>query len=93
MKLLKHVLWLTGILVLFFSCKKEKSLEGASNAGPTQWQFKDSALSFSGRMDTAYHQTAGSIASFVLEGSCNSSSNPGDFYIEIFGSNITVGTY
>ena len=93
MKILKHVLWLTGITLLFFSCKKEKSLEGGGSSGPTQWEFKDSILSFSGKMDTTYYQTAGSISSIVLEGTSNASSNAGDFYLEIFGQNITVGTY
>lgn len=93
MKLLKHLFWLTGISFLFFSCKKEKSLEGAGNSGSTQWEFKDSTLTFRGKMDTAYYQTAGSIASVVLEGTSTGSSNVGDFYLEIFGSNIVVGTY
>ena len=93
MKLLRQVLWLTGVSILLFSCKKEKSLEGATNSGAKQWEFKDSTLSFSGRMDTAYLQTAGSISSIVLEGSSTNSTTAGDFYLEIFGTNVTTGTY
>jgi hypothetical protein len=91
MKILKQVFWATGIFVLFFSCKKEKSLEGGTASGATQWEFKDSALLFNGRMDTAYIQTAGSISSIVLEGT--STDKTSDFYLEIFGTNITAGTY
>lgn len=93
MKLLKHVFWLTGVFVLLFSCKKEKSLEGATNTGTKQWEFKDSTLPFSGRMDTAYIQTAGSISSIILEGTSTNSNTVGDFYLEIFGANVTAGTY
>lgn len=92
MKSFKKFFWLAGTFFLFFSCKKEKSVEGGSGSGAsTQWEFKDSALVFDGKMDTAYIQTAGSISSIILEGT--STDGTSDFYLEIFGSNISQGTY
>ena len=90
MKLFKQAFWLLGTFVVLFSCKKEKSLEGGDSV-QTQWEFKDSALVFNGRMDTAYQQNLGSIASVVLEGTSTDGSS--DFYLEIFGPNFAVGTY
>ena len=91
MKIFKQLLWLTGAFLLFYSCKKEKSVEGRTSSGNTQWSFKDSALNFDGSMDTAYLQTSGSISSIILEGT--STDGTSDFYLEIFGNNITKGTY
>ena len=92
MKLIKQLLWLTGVFVLFFSCKKEKSVERALGAGtPTGWEFKDSTKVFKGRMDTAYLQSVGSISSIILEGT--SLDGTSDFYLEIFGINVAPGTY
>ena len=91
MKILKQVFWLTGVFILLFSCKKEKSLEGGTGVVATQWEFKDSGVLFNGRMDTAYFQTAGSISSIVLEGTSTDGSS--DFYLEIFGASLTTGTY
>lgn len=91
MKLIKQLFWLTATVLLAYSCKKEKSLEGGGPAAKTQWEFKDSNLVFNGRMDTAYLQTAGSISSIVLEGT--SSNGTGTFYLEIFGPNVSAGTY
>ena len=91
MKSFKQLIWLTASFILFFSCKKEKSLEGGGPAGTTQWEFKDSLLLFNGKMDTAYIQTTGSISSVVLEGT--STNGTGDFYLEVFSPNLTTGTY
>lgn len=92
MKVVKQFFWVTATFILFFSCKKEKSVEGGSGSGiSSQWEFKDSTLVFNGKMDTAYMQTAGSISSIVLEGT--STDGTSDFYLEIFGINITKGTY
>lgn len=90
MKILKQVFWLTGAFILFFSCKKEKSLENGSGSVPTEWEFKDSTVLFNGKMDTAYIQTSGSISSVILEGT--STDTKGKFYLEIFEVNITAGS-
>lgn len=91
MKVLRQLFWVSGIFILFFSCKKEKSVEGGAGSVATQWEFKDSLLVFSGKMDTAYMQTSGSISSVVLEGT--STDGTSDFYLEIFGPSISQGTY
>lgn len=83
---------LAGVVVI--SCKKEKSLEGGNggSSGPAAWEFKEGASLFKGPMDTAYYSNLGGVTALVLEGS--SSSNPQEaFYMEIFGTSITTGTY
>ena len=90
MKILKQVCWLTGAIILLFSCKKEKSFENGTDSTQTQWEFKDSNLGFSGRIDTAFLQTVGSTASVILQGT--TTNGQGDFYLEIFETNITPGT-
>lgn len=91
MKLLKQAFWLTALVLWISSCTKEKSLEAGSGSAATQWEFKDSSLLFSGSMDTAYQQTSGSLSSIVLEGT--STDATGSFYLEIFGPNLSTGTY
>jgi|GEM_PF-6366289 len=92
MKLFKQLFWSIGIFALFFSCKKEKSLEGGTASGLTaQWEFKDSALVFNGSMDTAFIQRTGSLSLITLEGTSTDGSS--DFLLEIFGINISTGVY
>jgi hypothetical protein len=91
MKVLKQLWYITGILILFCACKKEKSLEQGKGSGTSEWEFNDSTLTFNGRMDTAYRVSTGSIASVLLEGT--STDGSGDFKLEIFSSNLVNGTY
>jgi len=91
MKLFRRFFWLAGAFLLFFSCKKEKSVEGSTGSANTEWEFKDSNFFFRGKMDTAYLQSAGSIPSIVLEGT--STDGTSDFFLEIFAINLQKTTY
>jgi hypothetical protein len=93
MKALKQLCWLTGIFVLIFSCRKEKSLERGTTPGPSQWEFKDSTAPFKGTMDTAYLVNLGPLTSLVLEGT-STNVGGGDFRMEVFFTGTPAkGTY
>ncbi len=69
--------------MLFFSCRKEKSLERGTTPGPSQWEFQDSTAPFKGTMDTAYMVNLGPLTSLVLEGT-STNTGGGDFRMEVF---------
>lgn len=91
MRALKQLFWLTGIFLLFFSCKKEKSLEQGTATGPSQWEFTDSTAPFKGSMDTAFITVTGPVSTLVMDGTSADAS--GKFRLEIFSSNLARGTF
>src|SRR5690349_6364614 len=99
MKLVKRtctaLVLVTALLLVVFSCNKEKSLELGGNvpSGSNQWQFTET-VQFKGNMDTAYFQSLGSFQSLILEG-VSTDSSAGVFFLQVIGTgaNITTTTY
>lgn len=95
MKRIQSLVLLLAILagVAVSSCQKEKSLEGGNGGplGPEAWEFKEGASQFKGPIDTAYYSNSGGVTALVLEG--YSTDQQDAFYMEIFGTSITTGTY
>src|ERR1700733_11194212 len=96
MKLIRRSSTALAILLIVFSCNKEKSLELGGNlpAGSNQWQFTESSVVFKGNMDTAYFQSIGSLQSLILEG-VSTDSSQGVFFLQVIGTgaSITASTY
>lgn len=95
MKRIQNYLLLLAVLagVIIPSCQKEKSLEDGNGIplGPAEWAFKEGDTEFKGPMDTAFFSTIGGVSALVLEGT--STNFQDDFYLEVYGTSITAGTY
>ncbi|MBO9565577.1 MAG: hypothetical protein J7621_22565 [Niastella sp.] len=94
MKRIQNYLLLLAAMagVIISSCQKEKSLEtGGVPLGAAAWEFKEGSTEFKGPMDTAYYSTIGGVSALVLEGT--STNFQDDFYLEVYGTTITAGTY
>jgi hypothetical protein len=95
MKPVKRICTAIALLLIVFSCNKEKSLELGGNipAGGNQWQFTET-VQFKGNMDTAYFQSLGSFQSLILEG-VSTDSSQGVFFLQVIGTgaSITTTTY
>ena len=91
MKTLKTSSLFLLLAALFFSCQKEYSLEGIVTPAGT-WQFNDAAKLYTGNIDTAFIETAGTTKTLNLVG--KSSDGKQNFLLRIIGTDsITVGTY
>lgn len=94
MKRIQNYVLLLAVLagVIISSCQKEKSLEtGGVPLGAAAWEFKEGSAEFKGSMDTAFYSTIGGVSALVLEGT--STNFQDDFYLEVYGTSITAGTY
>lgn len=88
-----RVLFAAFLILGFFACQKEKSLElGPYSAAKPGWEFKESGIQFKGPMDTAYFITQSGAKLLWLQGT--SDDGTGDFLLVVGGPNdIKAGTY
>ena len=93
MKRIQNYVVLLAILAgVLAACQKEVSFEtGTGATGPAGWEFKEAGVQFKGPLDTAYYSSNGGITVLTLEGT--STDGKDAFYMEIFGTSITAGTY
>ncbi len=81
-----------SLSILLFACQKELSLEtGTQGNTESTWEFKESATSLKGSIDTAYLEESGGFQTLVFEGP--SSDGKGQLFMQVFGTNISVGSY
>ncbi len=92
MKNLTSLLFLILVCsVLFFSCKKEFSVEGGLSSSGT-WQFNDASKLYTGNIDTAFIQATGTTKSLSLIG--RSTDGQQNFLLHLYATDsFTVGTY
>jgi hypothetical protein len=92
MTLLRKLLAFSTLLILFFSCQKELSLEnGGETGGEFQWEFKEAALEFKGPIDTAYIDASAGLEALSIEGV--SSDGTGSIILQVFGNPLSATTY
>ncbi len=88
-------LWLLPVfLMLFFSCRKEYSLENVdtnTNIAAGNWQFKEGGKEFAGNMDTAYINRANQLKELHLIGTSNDGQQT--FHLVLYADTFVVGTY
>jgi hypothetical protein len=80
--------------ILFFSCKKDHSLEGGKipDVIDATWEFKVGDQLYNGMMDSAYIQSAAGFSALTMVGS-QPGNQTGEIVLQIIGDNITAGTY
>ncbi len=91
MKTLKFSSLLILVLLTFFSCQKEYSLEQiVTPAG--SWQFNDAAKLYTGNIDTAFIETSGTTKTLNLWG--KSADGKENFRLHLYATDsFTIGTY
>ncbi|GAC1428627.1 MAG: hypothetical protein NVSMB7_05410 [Chitinophagaceae bacterium] len=93
MNYLQRLLTLIAISFAVFSCQKEYSVEnhpGGGNAS-AQWSFSEGSAQFKGPIDTVSVDTLGNSKILTING--HSSDNKEEIALEIFGTDLKVGTY
>ncbi len=94
MKRLLRYLALIALIIGFFSCQKELSLE-FGNYKPVEldmaWEFRDTAKLFKGTFDTAYLQSQGTLQALTLEGF--SEDGTGSIFLQLIGDPLQPGVY
>ncbi len=91
MKTLKIPSLFLLLAALFFSCQKEFSLEGVTTSAGT-WQFNDDTKLYTGNIDTAYIETAGTTKTLNLIG--KSSDGNQNFLLHLYATDsFSVGAY
>lgn len=92
MMLLRKLLGISALLILFFACQKELSLENAGQITGSQWSFKEGSSEFKGPVDTAYLTDIPGGQTLSIEGS--SVDGKGVFVIQVFtNSTIKPGVF
>ena len=93
MKSIVSSLAILSLLVLFFSCSKELSLEdgGVPVDELVDWQFDDSLGTHKGKVDTAYRFAQGNLEALTIEGT----NTQGDhrIYLQVIGEPLRIGEY
>lgn len=94
MKRLLRYLALAALIIGFFSCQKELSLE-FGNYKPVEldmaWEFRDTAKLHKGTFDTAYLQSQGTLQALTLEGF--SEDGKGSIFLQLIGDPLQPGVY
>ncbi|MBL7733918.1 MAG: hypothetical protein JNL51_00560 [Chitinophagaceae bacterium] len=92
MRMIKHVSLCLAALMIFFSCKKETSVEvGDELPIEGKWEFKVPGESYQGPLDSAYIYNYGPYQELFLIGSAPDVK--GELIIRAIGLEITPGSY
>jgi hypothetical protein len=86
-------LWVFAIVILVAACAKETSVEKsiAVVENPNIWSFTESAVQYSGKMDTAYIQDVGGVQLLTMQGT--SDDQKYQLVLILNGSQLTAGEY
>jgi hypothetical protein len=86
-------LWVFAFAILIAACAKEKSVEKsvAVVENPNIWSFTESAVQYSGKMDTSYIQDVGGVQVLTMQGT--SEDQKYQLVLILGGSQLTAGEY
>jgi len=92
MKLFKIILAIFVTSVLFSACKKEYSIEnGGLKLIVGNWEFTDSAKTYTGNMDSAFIVTTGATKDLHLNGTSSDGSQ--NFNMVLYADSFNIGSY
>lgn len=92
MKLFKIILAIFVTSVLFNACKKEYSIEnGGLKLIVGNWEFTESAKTYTGNMDSAFIVTTGATKELHLNGTSSDGSQ--NFNMVLYADSFNIGSY